>query len=143
MAKKRTEENQGNIEQLKFDDKNFNKHTEYGMGLLEKSLRENGAGRSVLVDKDDNIIAGNGIVEAVKGLWLALACDRQLVNVVNPAVNSVREFCDEVSKYRRLKLDYTDELRKLDNFEQSVDEGIFTLPLRYLTIRKGLARVFK
>ena len=28
MAKKRTEENQGNIEQLKFDDKNFNKHTE-------------------------------------------------------------------------------------------------------------------
>lgn len=83
------------------------------------------------------------IDDAVKGLWLALACDRQLVNVVNPAVNSVREFCDEVSKYRRLKLDYTDELRKLDNFEQSVDEGIFTLPLRYLTIRKGLARVFK
>ena len=34
------------------------------MGLLEKSLRENGAGRSILVDKDDNIIAGNGIVEA-------------------------------------------------------------------------------
>lgn len=66
MAKKRTEENQGNIEQLKFDDKNFNKHTEYGMGLLEKSLRENGAGRSVLVDKDDNIIAGNGIVEAAQ-----------------------------------------------------------------------------
>lgn len=57
---------QGNIEQLKFDDKNFNKHTEYGMGLLEKSLRENGAGRSVLVDKDDNIIAGNGIVEAAQ-----------------------------------------------------------------------------
>lgn len=55
---------QGSIEQLKFDDKNFNKHTEYGMGLLEKSLRENGAGRSILVDKDDNIIAGNGIVEA-------------------------------------------------------------------------------
>lgn len=66
MAKKRTEQNQGNIEQLKFDDKNFNKHTEYGMGLLEKSLRENGAGRSVLVDKDDNIIAGNGIVEAAQ-----------------------------------------------------------------------------
>ena len=52
------------IEKLKFDTKNFNKHTEFGMSLLEKSLRENGAGRSVLVDKDDNIIAGNGIVEA-------------------------------------------------------------------------------
>lgn len=53
-----------NIKDLKFDDKNFNKHTEFGMGLLEKSLRENGAGRSILIDKDNNIIAGNGIVEA-------------------------------------------------------------------------------
>ena len=34
-----------NISELKFDDKNFNRHTSYGMGLLEKSLRENGAGR--------------------------------------------------------------------------------------------------
>ena len=53
-----------NIEQLKYDDKNFNQHTEFGMALLEKSLRENGAGRSILVDNENNIIAGNGIVEA-------------------------------------------------------------------------------
>jgi hypothetical protein len=53
-----------NINELKFDDKNFNKHTEYGMSLLGKSLQELGAGRSILIDKDNNIIAGNGIVEA-------------------------------------------------------------------------------
>ncbi len=53
-----------NISELKFDDKNFNKHTEYGMSLLEKSLKELGAGRSILIDKDNNIIAGNGIIEA-------------------------------------------------------------------------------
>ena len=58
------------IKDLKFDDKNFNKHTEYGMGLLEKSLRENGAGRSILLDKDNNIIAGNGIVEAAGQIGL-------------------------------------------------------------------------
>lgn len=52
------------LNELKFDDKNFNKHTEYGMSLIEKSLRQNGAGRSILLDKDDRIIAGNGIVEA-------------------------------------------------------------------------------
>lgn len=52
------------IKELKFDDKNFNKHTEFGMSLLEKSLKQFGAGRSVLIDKDNNIIAGNGIVEA-------------------------------------------------------------------------------
>ena len=52
------------ISDLKFDDKNFNKHTEYGMGLLEKSLQEFGAGRSILVDKNNRVIAGNGILEA-------------------------------------------------------------------------------
>lgn len=58
------------INELKFDDKNFNKHTEYGMSLLEKSLRENGAGRSILIDKDNNIIAGNGIIEAAGSVGL-------------------------------------------------------------------------
>jgi len=58
------------IDELKFDDKNFNKHTEYGMSLLEKSLRENGAGRSILIDKDNNIIAGNGIIEAAGSVGL-------------------------------------------------------------------------
>ena len=58
------------INELKFDDKNFNRHTEYGMSLLEKSLRENGAGRSILIDKDNNIIAGNGIIEAAGSIGL-------------------------------------------------------------------------
>lgn len=53
-----------NIKELKFDDKNFNKHKEFGMNLLGKSLQELGAGRSILIDKNNNIIAGNGIVEA-------------------------------------------------------------------------------
>lgn len=52
------------IKDLKFDQHNFNDHTEFGMSLLEKSLREYGAGRSILIDKNNNIIAGNGIVEA-------------------------------------------------------------------------------
>lgn len=41
------------------DGENFNKHTEFGTKLLEDSLRKFGAGRSILVDKDGNIIAGN------------------------------------------------------------------------------------
>ena len=52
------------ISDLKFDDKNFNRHTQKGMSLLEKSLQQFGAGRSILIDKDDRIIAGNGIVES-------------------------------------------------------------------------------
>ena len=45
------------------DTKNANKGTQRGRGLLEKSLRQHGAGRSVLVDRDGEIIAGNKTVE--------------------------------------------------------------------------------
>ena len=41
------------------DDRNLNKGTERGQQLIEKSLREFGAGRSVLIDKNNRIIAGN------------------------------------------------------------------------------------
>lgn len=58
------------ISDLEFDDKNFNKHTQKGMGLLDKSLRNYGAGRSILIDKNNRIIAGNGIVEAAGQIGL-------------------------------------------------------------------------
>ena len=41
------------------DDHNFNKGTEEGNRLLHTSLEKYGAGRSVLIDKDNRIIAGN------------------------------------------------------------------------------------
>lgn len=47
------------LSDLKFDDKNFNKGSEKGNRLLEKSLREGGTGRSILIDKNGVIIAGN------------------------------------------------------------------------------------
>lgn len=56
------------INELKFDENNFNKHNEQGMELLEKSLRENGFGRSILLDKDNNIVGGNGVTEQAKKL---------------------------------------------------------------------------
>ena len=61
---------EANISDLRFDDKNFNRHNARGMGLLEKSLQQFGAGRSILIDKDGNIIAGNGIVEAAGSVGL-------------------------------------------------------------------------
>lgn len=79
------------------------------------------------------------IGDAAEALIYAYGSNRQLVNVRNPKSNTVREFCDEVAKYRDLNLDYTDELRPLDNFAQSVDEGIYCVPLHYRDIRQGLA----
>lgn len=51
------------IDQLRPDKRNFNKHTEYGMHLLEKSVEQFGLGRSVVLDKNDVIIGGNGVTE--------------------------------------------------------------------------------
>lgn len=55
---------EANIGQLIPDDKNFNKHTEFGSSLLDKSVTKFGLGRSILLDKNNRIIAGNGITEA-------------------------------------------------------------------------------
>lgn len=46
------------------DDHNFNRGKAGGKQMLRESISELGAGRSVLVDKDNHIIAGNKTVEA-------------------------------------------------------------------------------
>jgi hypothetical protein len=51
------------LSDLVLDDKNFNAGTENGQKLLEKSLRQFGAGRSILIDKNNRIIAGNKTVD--------------------------------------------------------------------------------
>lgn len=51
------------IESLVLDNKNFNKGTEYGEHLMDESLRKFGLGRSILLDKNDRIIAGNKTTE--------------------------------------------------------------------------------
>ena len=52
------------------DGENFNKHTELGQKLLEESLRKFGAGRSILVDKDGNIISGNSTTETAAAIGM-------------------------------------------------------------------------
>ena len=58
------------ITDLHFDDKNANKHTQKGLRLVEKSLSKLGAGRSILIDKNNNIIAGNGVIETAGQIGL-------------------------------------------------------------------------
>ena len=65
-----------NIEELRQDGHNFNKGTHEGQRLIEKSFKELGAGRSILIDKDNNIIAGN------KSQQAAIASGIQKVRVI-------------------------------------------------------------
>lgn len=47
------------VSELIPDDKNFNKGNEYGESLIAKSFQKFGAGRSILLDKNNKVIAGN------------------------------------------------------------------------------------
>src|SRR5580698_5176712 len=54
------------IAQLVLDEKNANKGTKRGRELLGESLEKYGAGRSVVLDRRDRVIAGNKTVEAAR-----------------------------------------------------------------------------
>jgi len=58
------------ISQLILDDKNANKGTKRGRELLGESLEKYGAGRSVVVDRNNRVIAGNKTVEAARAAGL-------------------------------------------------------------------------
>ncbi len=46
---------------IKQDKRNYRKHSEKNIQLINKSLNNCGAGRSILIDADGEIIAGNGV----------------------------------------------------------------------------------
>lgn len=61
---------EADISDLVPDDHNFNKGTEFGSKLLEDSMRKFGAGRSVLIDKNNRLIGGNKATETAGAIDL-------------------------------------------------------------------------
>lgn len=54
--------------EIKFDKNNYRIHSAENKSLIQKSLEDCGAGRSILLDKENEIIAGNGVYEQAKKL---------------------------------------------------------------------------
>ena len=55
---------------INYDKRNYRKHSDKNKELINKSLKECGAGRSIVIDNEDNIIAGNGIYEQAQKLGI-------------------------------------------------------------------------
>lgn len=53
------------LEDLKFDKRNYRRHSEKNQSLIKKSIEEVGFGRSIVVDADNEIVCGNGVVSQV------------------------------------------------------------------------------
>ena len=56
--------------EIKIDPRNYRIHGDENKRLIHKSLVECGAGRSVLADRDNVLIAGNGVYEEAQKLGL-------------------------------------------------------------------------
>jgi DNA modification methylase len=59
------------IDRLKPDPKNARKRTERSATLIGESLKRYGAARSIVIDEDDRILAGNGTVEQAKAAGIS------------------------------------------------------------------------
>lgn len=53
------------VKDLKFDKRNYRRHSEKNQSLIKKSINEVGFGRSIVVDAENEIICGNGVVSQV------------------------------------------------------------------------------
>ncbi len=54
--------------EITFDKRNYRKHNAKNKKIIRKSLEELGAGRSVVVDKENCLVAGNGVYEQAQAL---------------------------------------------------------------------------
>lgn len=54
------------IKDLKHDHKNARKRTDRSAALIAESLKRYGAARSIVIDEDGRILAGNGTVEGAR-----------------------------------------------------------------------------
>ena len=58
--------------EIKQDSRNYRIHDDRNKELIRKSLKEYGTGRSIVIDADGEIIAGNGVYEQAQALKLPI-----------------------------------------------------------------------
>lgn len=102
---------------IKFDKRNYRKHNEKNKKLIKTSLEQCGAGRSILLDAENEIIAGNGVYEQAKSM--------------NMPVKVVETDGNEIIAVKRTDLQTNDEKRTklaiLDNSTADTSEMDYAL----------------
>lgn len=102
---------------IKFDKRNYRKHNDRNKELIKKSLEECGTGRSIVIDNEGEIIAGNGVYEQAQAL--------------NIPVKVIETDGSELVVVKRTDLNTDDEKRKklavMDN--STSDSSEFDLEL--------------
>lgn len=58
------------IAELRPDPRNARKHTPRNIGMIERALGEVGAARSIVIDEEGTVLAGNGVIEAAANVGM-------------------------------------------------------------------------
>lgn len=99
------------MDEIKFDTNNYRKHTDKNKNLIKKSLKKCGAGRSIVIDSEGEIIAGNGVYEQAKEL--------------NIPVKVIESDGSELIAIKRTDLKTSDKKRKeMAAFDNSTADGV-------------------
>jgi sporulation protein YlmC with PRC-barrel domain len=106
------------IKDLIPDNKNFNKGTEYGNSLIEKSLRKFGAGRSILIDKNNRIIAGNKTIENAAAIGLE---DLQIVESDGTKIIAVKRTDIDLDSKAGRELALADNAKAKANIDWDIE----------------------
>lgn len=103
--------------EIKLDSRNYRIHDDRNKELIRKSLKEYGTGRSIVIDSDGEIIAGNGVYEQAK--------------LLNLPIKEIETDGTELVVIKRTDLKRSDEKRDglaiMDN--SSSDSSRFDVPL--------------
>ena len=137
------------IEDLTPDPDNVNKGTERGLAMLEDSLRKYGAGRSILVDKDGVVIAGNKTLESAADLGLGIKVvktdGKELVVVQREDLDldsddgKARELAYTDNRSSQVGLDW-DTKKILEDVQKGVDlSGLWSTGELIRLVTKGAA----
>ena len=108
-------ENEGNGN-IKYDQNNYRIHSAENKQLIKKSLEDCGAGRSILIDNENEIIAGNGVYEQAKKLGIP--------------VRVIETKGDELIAVKRTDLKTEDQKRKVLAVMDNTTSDIQSLILR-------------
>lgn len=101
------------------DNHNFNKGTEYGAHLMEESLRKFGGGRSVLLDKNNRIIAGNKTIETAGQIGMERIV---VVDTTGNEIVAVRRTDIDLDTQKGREMALADNMTSQKNFEMDVEE---------------------
>jgi hypothetical protein len=126
---------------LEPDARNANLGTERGHGLLEESLFRYGAGRSILVDKNGNVVAGNKVLECAAAIDLGAkfihTTGQELVVVVRDDLDlyedkAARSLAYSDNRVADLDLEWNVPIVLEDMKELNLDQFFTSLELEHM-----------